>query len=866
MKKTVKIIVAVLWLIVVGYFYFIDNHAYYLESFEFIGRIAYGLIGALVGASILLGLQIAWNHFKKRKLLEFKISLWKAVLGIMLITTGLLYGYQINTDLALYEGGTIFQDEESWGMLPEGVEPEEGMYIIIEDGTITTDANSLIEILPEEVQDNFTKVGFFQSTWFLQSTILLNLGALLLLVLGAYAIGHRVLRFTDIGKKWKTTPRALSEFLISTAIGLITYMMVVFVAAILGLATGTIVITALVILAGLSWRDVLGVLKVAAKGFVPGKIDIKSLSFWAIVAMIIMFTYNMLSIIRPMPIGWDDANYYMYIPEKIAQTGKLLVESGGMYNWELVNTIGAFTDDAQLQLFVNFGGGLLALAALYLFLKTFLKKETAITLTGLFYSIPTVIFQSGIDIKNDLPLLFFLLIAAYVFVKWLKNNDNKWLYLAALIIGVSVGIKITAGITLIIFISAIATKLTNSKGGIGVGVMMLGLALLGVGGGEGFGISEKAIQISGWILTITGLLTAGLAIRETKIKINTLKKVLVFFAIIFATTAPWVVKNTIIDGIPLGINSYHSAKADTEVLSWDPSEYCDLEYYNPYNEFEDYVIGRGDEESKLAGLISLIKMPWQMTMNPGFDAIYVDPTMIFLGLFPLMMWYLIERNDKTSKNIAKLAILYFAILIFFFKGIPWYGYMGVCGLLILVGKVAEDKEEKGTLAALPKIAITITIIMAVMIKGASFMGINQLSYTGNLIDSEKYVALNSPGLAETEKNLDRVDDEEALTIYRIGGSTSYHLASINAKFVYDERLDIYACMLFSSSYDEIVTIFQELGVEYIALDYTYALSDYLLATDAVANRYADLYAFGQENLEVVVEEGDYILFKIPDPA
>jgi len=866
MQRTIKVMVGFLWMLVIGYYYYFQNHSYYLDSFTFLNRIAVGLISAGVSIGMIIGAQILWNYFKKKKLFEFKLSLWKGLVSILIITMGILVGYQLEADIALYEGGTLFQDSgNSWGMLPEGGVLESGMNVIIQDNAVAGNSSDLIDILPPEIQANFTEANLIDTVVFTGGNIIVNMLALLLLTLASYSIGHRLLRFTGIGNGWSNIPKSLSEFLFSIGIGLSVYMGFVFVLGLLGIAKVEIVLAGLGFLTAISWKEVLGLIKVAIKNSISLELNPKSFSMWTVLTAVIIFGYNLLSIVRPMPLGWDDSNHYLYISKKIADTGSLLDGAGGMYNWELVNTISSYTGNAMLPLFTNFWGGILAMAAIYMFLKVFMKKEMAVTLTSFFYIIPSVIFQSATDLKNDLPLVFFVLLGAYAFVHWLKNEKASWLYLTGVLLGIGIGIKITAGIALILIVVVVAAKLTNKKGGLAMALTILGLALLVVDNGQMFNIPTVVTQVTGVILVAGGFITGFLALSEKRPTAKHLKTVFISTAIVFAMLTPWVIKNTLIDGMGLNINNYHAAKADMVAIDTSLVGTCEESQLD--NEFADYIVGRGDRAGEVS-FVSLPEMPWQMTMNPGFTGIYIDITFVFLGLIPLMLWYRIEKKDKTYAAVAALSVLYFIILIFFFDGVAWYGYAGFCLLLVLIGRATEKYKEEGwregkALSLLPEIAIGITLISVVLMQAASFGEINNLAYLSHIIDSDKYIGTVNPGVLDTAKYLEE-NEEGEITIYRIGGATSYYLTKTNSKFVYDEALNIFDCMKNNYTDAEIVNLLNEIGIDYIAFDYTYAIE--ANATDIVRNRYFDLYEFGHNNMEIIVEEGDYILFKVPDPV
>lgn len=823
MRNTIKVLLGFTWLAVIGYCFFIANHPYYLESFSFIGRI--------IPAVLVFGLITA----ALTPLIRSKITLWKIILSFFLLAAGLLTVSQINADLAIYNGGTIFQDEQGWGVLPLGGELEEGMVEMVTDETIISDASSFISILPEELSTSFTKVNLFSSLLFTGSKLLLAMLFLAILTLASFAIGQKLLKFAKI-----------NGFLLSVAVGLGVYMGIMFLLGLFGLISLSAIIGIAIILTAISWKEAWTLIKTAATKSYPIKINPKDLSFWICLSAILVFIYNALEIIRPMPIGWDDSNYYLYIPEKIASLGSLMDGSGGMYNWELINTIASYSSDALLPLFTNFWGGMLAMGALYLLLSTFLSKKTSLTLTSLFYIFPAVIFQSAVDVKNDLPLLFFILMAFFAFRK-------SWVWLAAILIGISIGIKATAGIALIV----LTALLFNKKQGIAVAFFFFAVLLFLVETGNLFMrdiLSDLAINI----IRITALTGSIIALITTFIKTKFPKKAGVFLLLVSLVIAPWFAKNTIIDGMPVDTITYlGSNPSNADVNFQDVIETCTAASLD--EELNQYIVGMGEKTGEL-NAFSFFKMPWQMTMNPGFDGIYVDVSLVFLGLLPLFLWYLIEKKDKLFRLLAAISALYFLILIFYFNGIIWYGFAGVCMLLLMIGIMLEFYEKdtwqnEKILSSIINSAIAVTAFMVIFVRAASFGGLEDLAYLGKIIDAEQYIEIVSPGTMITAMGI-----EKNALIYKIGGSTAYFLADKNTTFFKDETLDSYMCLREQHSDDEIIEILKDKEIDYIAFDYTILLEE---NTDPeLAERYLDLLNFGTENLEIIVSKEDYILFAI----
>jgi hypothetical protein len=116
---------------------------------------------------------------------------------------------------------------------------------------------------------------------------------------------------------------------------------------------------------------------------------------------------NLIYIIRPMPIGWDDLGVYMNFPNIIAQNGKLLA-GNGMIAWQAFTGIGFMFKSTAQAFFLSDLGGILSLIICGLSFSYFTseKKKHFINLPLLactiLFAMPMVIFQQAKDIKVDL--------------------------------------------------------------------------------------------------------------------------------------------------------------------------------------------------------------------------------------------------------------------------------------------------------------------------------------------------------------------------------------------------------------------------------------------------------------------------------
>lgn len=147
----------------------------------------------------------------------------------------------------------------------------------------------------------------------------------------------------------------------------------------------------------------------------------------AFFVIIFVIWINLVNIVRPMPIWWDDLWVYMNFPKMLASMWELK-NLWWMMSWQIFTWIGYMFWSATQAFFLNNVWWVLSVVFLVLIFSDLLKstKPTFINipfvLTSIFISMPMIVFQQAKDMKVD-PGLFFVSIASiyilyYVFAKY----------------------------------------------------------------------------------------------------------------------------------------------------------------------------------------------------------------------------------------------------------------------------------------------------------------------------------------------------------------------------------------------------------------------------------------------------------------
>lgn len=172
----------------------------------------------------------------------------------------------------------------------------------------------------------------------------------------------------------------------------------------------------------------------------------------------LLISVNLISIVRPVPIWWDDLWVYMNYPHLMAQA-KDILSFGGMYAWQVFTGIGFMTGSNTQAFFFNSIWGMMSFLVIFLILKDLFShsKKTFLNIPLLlvtcFASMPMITFQLAKDMKLDPGLLSMSAIALYIiyycFLKiwWEKKYEwqkNRYIFLASILLGFAFTIKFTS--------------------------------------------------------------------------------------------------------------------------------------------------------------------------------------------------------------------------------------------------------------------------------------------------------------------------------------------------------------------------------------------------------------------------------------
>ena len=545
--------------------------------------------------------------------------------------------------------------------------------------------------------------------------------------------------------------------------------------------------------AALSWRELWGWLRAAAT-------PLTARTGWELTAAMFLLTIlaaNLAAILRPIPIGWDDSSVYINIPHLIAQYYHLLTGQAA-YAWGLYSSLGflLYGGHTETVLMLSWlGGGLVAGAMTMLVRRWWGAAYTYVgwLLGALFLSMPMVIFQLSKDLKIDLALTFFALVALAVADEAeTKLTWRRGLWLGALL-GFAFLIKYTA-----IFL-----------------IVPLGLWLI---------IDKRITKGAYWgglaAVAVAALLTVG----------------------------PWMVKNTLEHERPY----WHSLQDNSlvhgqgQAPAWQLHTYATTasggtlaagsgstnETPPPVSTGIDEELGRYIGNFKEYGghkLAVVAMLPWDLTMGNYIRKVHTDVGYAWLALFPLLLLLIPYRRSWTGIKYAGLVLGYFILFALMGSGVPWYGLPGFAIMILLLGYLWQRPEREWKVALNVFMMATLGLFLFYKMNTDTEHLTNgnindpvSVAYAGGVINEEQYLTLKLGSYNAVTKQINT--DPEVVAgqqfVYRVGTFIQYFLNKNDRLILADNQLDTFNMIAYHHRdvAADIVQDFKDNRFKYLVVD------------------------------------------------
>ena len=506
------------------------------------------------------------------------------------------------------------------------------------------------------------------------------------LIISSYSIG---LFFINL---LKVEFSSITKNLISIGLGFSILLILLFILGIFKLIVSWMVLAILILPIILNYKEVLGFLEsILLKKHTIENIHI--LHLLSVLVLIIYVFFNITSMIRPIPVGFDASNLYMVTPKLISEYNGL-TQGGQAYYWSLIMSLGFIIGkNASYALVLSILPGILSVFVIYAIARKYIAKGWAITLSALFYTTPMILFHSTLDAKIDLAALFFILLAVLIFIEkydsLLEKKPTIIYLLLGWLCGISFGIKYTSLFAIFGFITLFFYLYFNRKGYIGILLLLISL----VYGAKLYSFTSISIDESKILyivipLSFLGLGLITLSFINNKENINKGIKAIFLYGIAgLLAFSPWACKH-LIENKNLSINSIFYGKSPAPTLNKGKAETSKFEKDNSYlRKNFDYSFGSTNKDVKNkkvqntknkteestskfeeinrysgyeSGIIKHLSLLYDLTMNTNVNLMHVDLSFLMLMLIPLLA--LGRPPTEFYLNILKILFLFLLIV------------------------------------------------------------------------------------------------------------------------------------------------------------------------------------------------------------
>ncbi|MDD5624028.1 MAG: hypothetical protein PHI23_04965, partial [Candidatus Peribacteraceae bacterium] len=525
----------------------------------------------------------------------------------------------------------------------------------------------------------------------------------------------------------------LTEALLSAGLGACAWIVLLWVLAVVHVLWSPVGWTLILLVPLIGYRHSLYWLRALVSSSSEVRLpwySVRTLLVWLLVSYLAL---NFLSVVRPFPIGWDDLGSYLNRPRLMVSYGGFIF-SMAPFQWEYLTSLGFLLFGysshfgATASMMVNWTAGLLAVATVFVFTRTFLGRGHGVLAALLYYTLPLVGHFSFADMKIDNAVFTMGSLGVFALFSFLFPPADKedqepfvpslWLVvLTGVFLGFAFAMKPTA-IMVTLALGAILFGITLHWTGFFTGVALVGFLLF----------KEEVLnlaQISQRIFGSASVLSAGrltlasfivsivfVAIAFTLGRARAKRTVLIallFGGTFLASIVPWVYHNNLLRGHLLPVSLEFGAPNDFNPLFDTSGSTAPVVSARPYRALTPELrvdpqnpackpTGGTEELDRYwgygQGWSHYLTLPWRTVMNIDSAGYYVT-TMPALLLFPLLLllpFFWLRRGRWLLWLTLATAIMILEWM-FLGNGILWYGigiFLGlVVGLEVLVSKAPD---------------------------------------------------------------------------------------------------------------------------------------------------------------------------------
>ena len=172
---------------------------------------------------------------------------------------------------------------------------------------------------------------------------------------------------------------------------------------------------------------------------------------------------NLIGALAP-EIEADALVYHLYIPRVYIQNHRLVYipyefRAAFPLGIEMLFTLGMLLSDSILAKLIHFSLGVLSLLATYCFGRKYVGGRAGLLAATIFYTV-SIVAWSSTTAYVDLGTTFFSTLEVFALVNWWHSRRDRWLAVAAIMCGLTMGTKYLGVFGLVILIIGILLKLS----------------------------------------------------------------------------------------------------------------------------------------------------------------------------------------------------------------------------------------------------------------------------------------------------------------------------------------------------------------------------------------------------------------------
>ncbi len=445
--------------------------------------------------------------------------------------------------------------------------------------------------------------------------------------------------------------------------------------------------------------------------------DVRILLLWLLLSYLAL---NFLQVVRPFPIGWDDLSSYLNRPRLLVSYGSF-VYSMAPFQWEYLSALGFLlfgyesVFGATASMMINWMAGLLAVCAIFVFVRTYMGPGRGVLAALLYYSLPLVGHFSFADMKVDNAVFTMGTLCLFAIFMGLfppatedgepvAEPDRQWFLLAGALGGFALAMKPTAAMVVAaggVLLLGGGLSFVSFFGSVFLAFMVF--AAKGV-----FNIPNITRRIFGdafgkWafvsFFAVMGLAGVSYALYHNREKMRPWLASLGLFAggFLFAVS-PWLIHNNyllgnVIPSFEMGAPNVTSPSfllfpdrvqvtdygQDIRELPGDLALNPDHQTCSPTGAAEELDRYWGYDQ----GWRHYLTLPWRAVMNMNATGYYVT-TMPALLLFPLLLLlpFFWSKRGRWLRWLFAATVFLILEWMFMANGIPWYGIGMFFGLVV----------------------------------------------------------------------------------------------------------------------------------------------------------------------------------------